>query len=120
MLSTRVLFTAAFTASLLAAPAPHAITRCKAKTLEDGTFAVSAREITGTPRWGLRYDAETTPLDDTVSCVADGKASDCALAPIGMPERTELPPSCTVYLTDDGTERWALTSIGGSGSCVAA
>ena len=85
-----------------------AITKCKAKSLDDGTIAVSARDIVGTPRWGLRYDAETTPLDDTASCVEDGRARDCALAPIGMPERTGLPPSCTIYLTDDGAERCSV------------
>ncbi len=74
----------------------------------DGTITVSARDIVGTPLWGFRYDAETTPLDDTPTCIDTGRARDCALAPIGMPERTELPPSCTIYLTDDSSERCSV------------
>src|SRR5688572_29897040 len=87
---TRVAALAA--ASLFSAAPAAAITKCKAKTLDDGTIALSARDIVGTPRWGLRYDAETTPLDDTPSCVDGGLARECALAPVGSPERTELPP----------------------------
>src|SRR5688572_2695079 len=88
------------------APTPaEALTKCKARTLLDGTIAVTARDVVGTPRWGFRYDGETTPLDDTPTCIDDGKARDCALAPVGMPERTELPPSCTIYFADDGAER---------------
>jgi len=89
---------------VLPAPSAQALTHCSAKVLSDGTIAVRARNVVGSPRWGVRYGDETTPLDGTASCLAAGKAKDCPLAPMGMPERTELPASCTIYLADDGAE----------------
>lgn len=87
------------------APRSHALTHCKAKPLEDGTIAISARDVAGTPTWGLRYDAEANFFDETGTCLVDGKMKHCALAAEGMPERTELPTSCTIYMADDGSER---------------
>lgn len=81
-----------------------ALTHCKAKPLSDGTIAISARDVVGTPRWGVRYGDETTPLDGLPACLNDGKAKNCALAAIGMPERTDPPASCTIYFADDGAE----------------
>jgi hypothetical protein len=97
-------FLAATIFVVLTAGHASAITHCKAKSLEDGTIAVSARDVVGTPVWGTRFGSETTPFDGAVTCLVDGKAKNCALAAVGMPERTELPPSCTLYLADDGAE----------------
>jgi hypothetical protein len=87
----------------LAAPA-GAATHCRAKVASDGTIILSAKDVVGTPRWGVRYGTEASSLDDTATCLADGRARDCALAPIGDPDRTTPPASCTIYLADDGAE----------------
>jgi len=89
---------------LLCWSSAQAITRCKAKTLADGTIVLSAREIIGTPRWGVRYGTESAPFDNAGTCITGDRARGCTLAAVGMPERTELPASCTIYLADDGTE----------------
>lgn len=107
MPSSSVRFVGALALSLVGAALVlpgHAATSCKAKTLRDGTIAVRARSITGTPRWGTRYGVEANTFDGTASCLASGKARDCALAPIGMPARTTPPASCTIYLADDGAD----------------
>lgn len=101
-------FLAASAVPFLLAGRAHAISKCKVRVLDDGTIAVSGRDVVGTPRWGLRYDAGTMPLHDTGTCVAEGRARDCPLAPTGMPERTELPPSCTIFLSDDGAQRCSV------------
>lgn len=88
--------------TLLAASSAGAVTHCKAKALADGTIVVSASDVVGTPRWGVRLDSESNAFADTATCVAAGRARLCPLADIGMPERTELPPSCTLYMADDG------------------
>lgn len=100
--------TCAVAAPLALPSSSFAISHCKAKQLADSAIAISARDIVGTPRWGLRYDDETTPLFDTGTCIDSGKARDCTLADVGMPERTELPPSCTIFLADDGGERCSV------------
>lgn len=92
------------TASLLAASPAQSLTNCKSKVLADGTITVSAKGVVGAPRWGTRLDAEANAFDNTVSCVTAGDAKGCTLAAVGMPERTEAPASCTLYLADDGTE----------------
>lgn len=35
---------------LVIATSAHAVTRCRAKTLRDGTIAVTAKDVVGTPR----------------------------------------------------------------------
>lgn len=91
---------------LAALPIPaFAITHCRAKPdRADGTILVSARDVVGTVRWGVRLGSEATAFDNAGTCVAGGKAKGCTLAGIGMPERTEAPASCTLYFADDGTE----------------
>lgn len=88
----------------VAVPPARALTRCKAKPLDDGTIAISARDVVGTPTWGLRFDAESNSFDNTGTCLIDGRMKNCTLAPEGMPQRSELPPSCTIYMADDGSE----------------
>ncbi len=81
-----------------------AITHCKTKVLSDGTIAISGRDIVGTPLWGVRYGQELTGFDNVGTCVADGKAKNCTLAAVGMPQRTEAPASCTIFVADGGSE----------------
>jgi len=87
---------------LALATSAHAVTRCRAKTLRDGTIAVTAKDIVGTPRWGVRYGIETSPFDALASCTTGTRIRNCALAPVGNPERTTPPASCTLYVADDG------------------
>ena len=94
----------AVSSGLLAASPASAITKCKAKVLTDGTIGISGRDIVGTPVWGIRYGEETSAFDNAATCVADGRAKNCALAAVGMPERTEPPASCTIFVADDGSE----------------
>jgi hypothetical protein len=94
--------------SLLAPPSAGALTQCKAKSARDGTIIVSATGLVGTPRWGIRYGAETELLDGTATCVSGSAFRNCALAPVGAPERTALPPSCALFLRDDGPGRCSV------------
>ena len=87
----------------LATPA-GAATHCRTKVASDGSIILSAKDIVGTPRWGVRYGDEANALDDTATCLSGDRARNCALAPIGDPDRTTPPASCTLYLADDGTE----------------
>jgi len=80
----------------------RAVTRCRARSMRDGTIAVRAREVVGTPRWGVRYGDSPNPFDGTATCNVGGTLWGCALAPVGAPERTTPPASCTLYLADDG------------------
>jgi hypothetical protein len=92
---------------LVASPAA-AVTKCKAVPARDGTIAVTATGVVGTPRWGVRYGEETNTFDDAAGCVAGSKARKCPLAPIGAPERTTPPAGCTLYLADDGPSRCSV------------
>ena len=76
----------------------HAVTRCKGHLQRDGTIEVTAADVVGSPRWGLRYGAETNAFDDTADCLAGGRMRGCALAPGPTP----APASCTLYVRDDG------------------
>lgn len=98
---TAILLTSAMLPALFVPPV-DAVGHCKAKSLRDGTIAVSATDLVGTPRWGVRYGEEAAAFDDTGACVHGAKVKNCALAPLGDPVRTALPASCTVYVTDDG------------------
>jgi hypothetical protein len=69
-----------------------------AKVASDGSIILSAKDIVGTPRWGVRYGDEANALDDTATCLSGDRARNCALAPIGDPDRTTPPASCTLYL----------------------
>ena len=89
---------------LLCWSSAQAIARCKAKTLTDGTIVLSAREIVGTPHWGVRYGTESAAVDNAGTCITGDRARGCTLAAVGIPGRTELPASCTIYLADDGAE----------------
>ncbi|HYC53380.1 MAG TPA: hypothetical protein VEL28_00355 [Candidatus Binatia bacterium] len=102
----RLIVAAAACPLLIAAPAA-AVTHCKAKSI-DGVIAVSARDVVGTPRWGVRYDGETESFDGAGSCLVGDTMRNCALAAIGEPERTTAPPSCTLYLGDDGAEQCSV------------
>lgn len=77
-----------------------AIERCTARSLRDGTILVSASGVVGTPTWGTRHGAETSSFDGAATCVAGGRAKNCALAPTGDPVRTTLPAGCTIHLAD--------------------
>ncbi len=92
---------------LLASPAA-AVTKCKAVPARDGTIAVTATNVVGTPRWGTRFGEATNAFPDAASCVAKGKVRKCALAPIGDPARTSPPAGCTLYLEDDGPSRCSV------------
>ncbi len=90
-------------------PGPAAaLTRCKAKALTDGTIAVSASHLVGTPRWGVRYGEETNAFDASAACVSGAKVRACTLAPTGDPARTTPPASCALYLNDDAGEHCNL------------
>ena len=88
-----LLATIVFVALALAASA-DAVTRCRAKSLRDGTIAVTAKDVVGTPRWGIRYGAEVDPFDALPSCTIGTRLRNCALAPVGVPERTTPPAGC--------------------------
>jgi hypothetical protein len=79
-----------------------AAAQCRAKLLRDGTIVVRARKIAGTPRWGTRFGVTPNAFDGTARCLAKGAARDCALAAIGVPERTTPPASCALFIADDG------------------
>ena len=107
----RVVLTATF---LLVSAHPAAATmRCKAKMLR-GRIVVTASEVTGTPRWGTRYGAETSVFEDTASCAVAGRLRNCPLAPAGEPDDTTPPAGCTIYVADDGPSAAAR----GSSRCV--
>jgi hypothetical protein len=93
---------AAAVTAVLTAPA-DAVTRCRAKTSRDGTIVVSAGNLVGTPRWGIRHGAETNSFDGTSLCVNGTRVRKCALAPVGAPAHTTPPAGCTLYVADDGT-----------------
>jgi hypothetical protein len=88
--------------ALTIAASADAATRCRAKALRDGTIAVSAKEVVGSPRWGVRYGDASNPFDAAPSCIIGTHMRKCALAPIGAPERTTPPAGCTLYVADDG------------------
>lgn len=90
---------------LVASPAAG-VTKCKAVPARDGTIAVTAANVVGTPRWGTRYGEATHVFPDAVACVANGKARKCALAPIGDPARSTPPAGCTLYL--EGLKRYGM------------
>jgi hypothetical protein len=81
------------------------VRHCKARSKHDGTIIVTATNLIGTPRWGVRYDQETHGFDQLASCVRGPRLRSCTLAPAGAPERTTPPAGCTLYLVDDGPER---------------
>lgn len=94
----------ALLALVLGSPRPaEALGRCRAKMLADGTIVVSASDVQGTPRWGLRHGQAATAFDNAATCVSGGKAAGCTLAPQGDPARTALPTSCALVLADDGS-----------------
>jgi hypothetical protein len=39
---------------------------------------LSAKDIVGTPRWGVRYGDEANALDDTATCLSGDRARNCA------------------------------------------
>ena len=80
----------------------HAISRCRAKALADGTITVKAKDLIGTPRWGTRYGVESNAFDGVGTCVLGSAVRNCALAPTGNPLRTTAPAGCTLYVADDG------------------
>jgi hypothetical protein len=82
-----------------------AVTRCRAKSVRDGTIVVSARDVVGMARWGVRWGGETRAFDGAAACIARGHVRRCALAPAGAPERTTPPAGCTIYVADDGGAR---------------
>ena len=88
--------------ALLLGTSADAVTRCRAKTLRDGTIAVKARDVVGSPQWGERYGAEANPFDALPSCMIGTHMRNCALAPVGAPERMTPPASCTLYVADEG------------------
>ena len=98
----RVVLTATFL--LVSAHPATGTTRCKAKMLR-GRIVVTANEVTGTPRWGTRYGAETSVFEDTASCAVAGRLRNCPLAPAGDSDDTTPPAGCTIYVADDGPER---------------
>jgi len=91
--------------ALVLTTSAHAVTRCRAKPLRDGTIAVTAKELVGSPRWGTRYGEEANPFDAVASCTIGTHMRNCAVAPVGAPERTTPPAGCTLYVADDGAGR---------------
>ncbi|HEY2772488.1 MAG TPA: hypothetical protein VGK20_00415 [Candidatus Binatia bacterium] len=91
-------------ALLFPATSAVAVTHCKAKTLDDGTIVVSARDVVGTPTWGTRYGNEVTAFDNEATCIGAASASGCTLAAVGMPARTDEPATCVVYVADGGSQ----------------
>ena len=87
---------------LMVAGSADAVTRCRAKTLRDGTIAVSATDLVGSARWGVRYGDEASAFDAPSACIIGARVRKCALAPVGAPERTTPPAGCAVYVADDG------------------
>ena len=78
----------------------HAVSRCRAKPLADGSITVKAKDLVGTPRWGTRYGGEVHAFDGVGTCVVGSAVRNCALAPTGNPLRTAAPAGCTLYLAD--------------------
>lgn len=99
-----ILLTSAMLPALFAPPPADAVGHCKATSLRDGTIAVSATDLVGTARWGVRYGETPGAFDGTGTCVHGTKFKNCALAPIGDPVRTRFPASCTLYVSDDGPQ----------------
>lgn len=101
----RLLTGASVVVALTIATSADAVTRCRAKALRDATIGVRAKDVVGTPRWGVRYGDEASAFDALSSCLIGTRMRSCALAPVGAPERTTPPAGCTVYVADDGAVR---------------
>ncbi len=94
---------------LFSSPAAHGVTRCRTGHMRDGTIIVSASGIVGTLRWGNELSLESQAFDNQTTCVRSTGSSSrgCTLAAIGNPARTTPPPTCTIFLNDDGGQRCA-------------
>ncbi len=80
----------------------NAVDGCKAKIAKDGVIQVSAKNVSGTLKWGNALGTEVNSFANAGSCVAAGGANKCELGAEGNPQRITPPELCTVFLADGG------------------